>query len=242
MVRILGLERGDGRCFREIADAVSVIDDHRRPIVFMAHAYPAPAGSILFHWENGPLDHLESLRNASAIWDFSRQNVDRYPLEYAHLVRHVPCGYHPSMERFHRRDERFDIAWVGCLNTRRRIVLDALRRRGLKIIAVPARSFGPERDQLLAVAKIVLNVRYYEDGVFPVLRSAHATANRIVTLAEDSPELPDWSIEHRPFEHVVDRAVELASAPAAVRKRIAEEAYERFRASPLRLPACSDVG
>lgn len=237
MARILGIskDRTSGRCFVEIRDAVTALTN--LPVCFMAHVHVPPAGSIVYHWENGPLEHEATLAVASEIWDFSARNTARYPESVAPLVRCVPCGHHPSMERFEPSPEpEFDVAWFGSINARRFRVLRRLRREGLSVIEVPGTTFGRARDRMIARARVVLNMRYYEDGLFPVLRSAHATANLMPCIAEDSPEIPSWVSRRCGYDDIPTRVAALARASPEHRRAVAHEAREMFRAQPLVLP------
>lgn len=233
MATILGLDRGEGQHFTEIASAVTALTP--RAIYFMAHAHPAPPGGIVYHWENGPLAHHANMNAAKEIWDFSLTNLRKYAPPYAVKARHVPCGYHPAMERFQpAANPTYDVAFMGCMNPRRDRIFTALRQHGLSIIISP--HFGAARDAQIASAKVLLNLRYYDDGVFPVLRSAHAAANRMPCISEISPEIPDWATYRCGYNELVARTVALVRALPAERTRVALETYEAFRRSPLRLP------
>lgn len=207
----------------------------KRPVYFMAHMYTTPRGAILYHWENGPLDHRVNLESAREVWDFSARNVARYPTSVRPKVHHVPCGYHPSMRRFRPASRpSFDVAWIGSINDRRATILDGLRRRDMHVIMID--SWGRERNAILAASRVVLNMRFYEDGVFPVLRSAHATANMIPCVAEVSPEIPAWVLYRADFDHLVDCTIDLVRASDKARRALAIDALKRFRQSPLTLP------
>lgn len=230
MATILGRDRNEGQHFQEIADAVSALTT--RPVFFMAHAHPAPPGGVLYHWENHPLVYPQNLASAKEVWDFSKRNIEKYPTSIKAL--HVPCGYHPTMERFRPASSTpYDVAWMGCVNERRHHVLSALRRNGLSIVEIGC--FGSDRDAYIAQCKVVLNMRFYENGVFPVLRSAHAAANCMPCVAEVSPEIPDWVSYRCTYDQMIDRTVALIRSPTE-RHRIAVETYERFRRTPLILP------
>ena len=237
MAQILGLDQGDigGLCFREIADAVSALTV--QPVVFQAHRYLAPPGSIVYHWENGPLQHRASLANAARIWDFSRANVERYPSGIRAKVAHVPCGFHRSMVRF-KPDEtpHHDVVWIGCLNPRRQRILDGLRSRGLSVVEVPWSVYGRQRNTIVARARVLLNMRYYEDGLFPVLRSAYAAANSIPCVAEISPEIPDWAVERVGYDRLVSRVFEVTRSSVDERSTLAAKTFSAFRRCPLALP------
>lgn len=237
MAWILGhpSENPSGGCFTEICDAVSAITV--RPVVFCAERFEAPDNVILYNWENQPVLHESNVARACEIWDFSTRNVSRYSPLIQSKIRHVPCGYHPTMERFVRATESdIDVLFTGSMNDRRRHILDALIARGLYVVEIAYALFGPARDAFLARTKVVLNMRFYEDGVFPVLRCAHAMANRIVCINETSLETPWWAGPTYSYDQLTD-AVEIAARKSTHLRNVeADDAYERFRTAPLMIP------
>ena len=81
-----------------------------------------------------------------------------------------------------------------------------------------------------------VRLRFYEDGVFPALRVAHAVANHLPILSEECPEGWDF-IPTVPFEELVDQAELMICGRSSTLSLLAETAFEAFRARPLVLPS-----
>lgn len=238
-------------CFDEIDAAVAALrapDD--APVVFNAHQFPGaiPPDAVVYNLENRGQIHSIA-RFASVVptlWDFSRRNVDVWRqdgpdgvLGARPDVLHVPIGYHASMERFQKRPWDacdYDVVFAGAVNERRAQILDALRRRGLRVCLVPDTLYGAGRDDLLSRSRLALNMLFYETGAHPVLRSAHCAANRLPVLCEHAPETPDWCLLSSPYVELVDRAETLVRRRREYADHLAESAYVAFRMNPMRLP------
>lgn len=235
-------------CFDEIDAAVSAMlaaSQDPRLVIFNAHSDPnsIPPGSVVFNLENVELQVSPVLFQEHEIWDFSLRNVERWrrrrsPATFAQ-IRHVPIGHHASMERFTLRSWRerdIDVVFTGAPNPRRALILDALRRLGYRVLALPW-PYGSERDALLARARVAVCPLYYPDGLFPVLRSAHSIANGLPIIAEAAAESPVW--HHPPpvpYDEIVGSVDALLAGGESAVTDTAENAYARFRASPLSLP------
>ena len=230
-------------CFDEISSAVDQLlaagGDPRR-VVFNAHAFPnrVPPGAIVYNWENVDVQVSGSAFADNEIWDFSARNATRWS-ERRHPVRHVPAGYHPSMERFEPlpwRERDVDVVFAGCMNPRRQRVLEELGRHGLRTMVLST-AYGPERDKMLARARLAVNMLFYEEGTFAVLRSAHCAANRLPVIAEAANEAPPWAYPAPvSYDQTVDACRELLAGGEETLVSTAEEALRRFRLHPLKLP------
>lgn len=223
-----------GYCFEEIDAAVCALTD--RTVVFNEkHHFKAPEGSIIFNLENVPTQVNPALWRNHEIWDCSERNISRYPSNVP--VTHVPIGYHPSMTRFEAcpaEDRDIDVIFCGCINERRHAVIEALREYGLNVVLPIV--FGKERDALIARSKLALDMRYYEDGIFPALRSLHLASNKIPVLAETSDEMPPWAIRHVTYNSLVANILSLLHDSEA-RQRLVQEAFDILQNHPLQLPA-----
>ena len=230
-------------CFDEIAVAVDqqlVAQHDSRTVVFNAHAFPThvPQGVIIYNLENVDVQVSGDAFAGHEIWDFSTRNAARWRGQRP-AVTAVPVGHHVSMERFQplpwsQRD--VDVLFTGCLNPRRRQVLDALDCAGLKTVVLST-AYGGVRDALLARSKIALNMLFYEEGTFAVLRSAHCAANSVAVIAESANEAPSWAHPPPvPYAELVDVCRDLLAGGEQQVSSAASDALEKFRTHPLKLP------
>lgn len=231
-------------CFDEISTAVDrlLIDANKpRIVVFNAHSFPdrVPPNAIIYNLENVDVQVSGDAFAGHEVWDFSNRNVTRWRGRRK-AVHHVPPGHHSSMERFQPlpwNERDIDVVFAGCMNDRRQHVFDELARRGLKIMTLST-LYGPDRDKILARSKLAINMLYYEDGTFPVLRTAHYTANSIPAVAEIANEVPVWAYPAPvPYERLVESCRELLEGGEEKLIVTAAEALRRFREHPLKLPA-----
>jgi hypothetical protein len=228
-----------GRCFEEIDDAVSALLGVRSSesgVVFNAHNFPPPAGSIVCNLEN-----FEALKNPTAwapheVWDFSERNLPLWP--GAMNVRRFELGYHPSMKRFDMRpwaERDIDVVFFGAQHPRRSRLFDILRSYKLNVVA-NAEAYGAERDTLLARSKLALNLQYYERGVYPTIRALHLLTNGVPFLSETAPEMPDWAklLPHGPYARLAEMAIQIVRN----KKPLATSgALEVLRQTPLKIPS-----
>jgi hypothetical protein len=233
-------------CFDEISTAVDSLltaaNDPRR-VIFNAHSFPdrVPPGAIIYNFENVDVQVNGDAFPDHEVWDFSERNATRWR-GTRRAIHHVPAGHHASMERFQPlpwNERDIDVVFAGWPNPRRQFVFDALAWHGLNTLGLST-VYGPERDKILARAKLAINLLYYEDGTFPVLRSAHCAANSITTVSEIANEAPAWIYPTPlPYAQLVDSCRELLEGGEETVANTAVEALQRFRAHPLRLPAQS---
>lgn len=230
-------------CFDEISTAVDQLlaaTSDPRIVIFNAHSFSdrVPPGAIIYNFENVDVQVSGNAFVEHEIWDFSERNASRWR-DRQRAVCHVPAGHHTSMERFQplpwsARD--IDVVFAGCMNARRQHVLDAFARHGLRT-TVLSTAYGPERDKILARAKLAINMLYYEDGTFAVLRTTHCAANSVAVVSEIANEAPGWTYPAPvPYAQLVDACRELLAGGEEKLVSTADEALRRFREHPLRLP------
>ncbi|MDX7952121.1 hypothetical protein P7D22_13150 [Lichenihabitans sp. Uapishka_5] len=156
-----------------------------------------PPGTVLFNMEQ--VDRSSawmsktyvSLLGRHAVLDYSHRNAGA--LRQAGLGHAVvlPIGYVPALERIAPAPERdIDVLFYGSANTRRLQVLQALQAHGV-VVAHAFDCYGAARDALIARAKIVLNLHYYEAAVFESVRVSLLLANRACVVTEGDPADPD---------------------------------------------------
>src|SRR6185437_6664352 len=124
-------------------------------------------GSILYNLEQVSADSpwltadLLALFRRYPVWDYSRQNIEQFRHRGIEVAAHVPLGYMPQLTRIPVAEEDIDVLFVGSTNERRLAVIEALRTRGIRA-EWRFGLYGAERDRLIARAKIMLNMHFYE--------------------------------------------------------------------------------
>lgn len=200
-----------------------------------------PADAILYNLEQVTPDSpwfpdamLERLRR-HRVWDYSAANVARLSA-LGVAATHVPIGYHPVLARIERGTEDLDVLFYGSLNPRREAVLDGCEAQGLRVASVFG-VYGAGRDALVARARVVLNVHYYDARVFEIVRVSYLLANRRCVVSETGTEPAEeatWAdgVAFAPYERLVETCVALASQRSE-RRRLGEAGHARLAARPL---------
>jgi hypothetical protein len=207
-------------------------------------AYPLPlAGdAVLYNLEQVQpgsswfRTELLDLFRRYAVWDYSRRNVEALAALGIAVARLVPIGYVPELTRIAPAPAPdLDVLFFGSLNPRRIAVIERLRAAGLRAEAVFG-VYGAARDALIARAKVVLNVHYYEAKVLEMVRLSYLLANRCCVLSEVSSDREEdaalaGGVAFAAYDDLVARARELV-ADLALRQRIAQRGFELMRARP----------
>jgi hypothetical protein len=150
-----------------------------------------PPSTILYNFE--PLElpvfderkaFLSHYAPRFRVWDYSAANV-RYLARLGIEARHVPLGYAAPLTRIERAPEQdIDVLFYGEVTARRAAVLDAFRGTGLDVVTATD-TYGPERDALIARAKVVLNIHRDEDvQALETPRVFYLLANRKAVVSE----------------------------------------------------------
>lgn len=191
----LGLQGG----FRELGLDVPVItnpaDSTGTPIVLGANLlpklpnYPLPQQAILYNLEQIQADSpwltrdYLALLNKYTVWDYSKNNIEALEQLGIHSVKLCEIGYSPSLRRIPAINEDIDILFYGSMNRRRRNVMDELTQAGINVCCAYD-IYGIRRDNLIARAKIVLNIHFFEARVFEIVRLSYLLANGRFVISE----------------------------------------------------------
>jgi hypothetical protein len=117
-------------------------------------------------------------------WDYSARNIAEFERLGVGGIHHVPIGYVPELEQVQTvAEEDIDVLFIGSLNERRLAPIRHLASEGLNAVAQFG-LYGKARDALLARAKIVLNVHFYEAKVFEIVRVSYLLANGRFVVSE----------------------------------------------------------
>jgi 2-polyprenyl-3-methyl-5-hydroxy-6-metoxy-1,4-benzoquinol methylase len=195
----------------------------------LAHAaLTLPADAILYNleqldasssWLTPPL--LDLFRRHT-VWDYSVRNAVRYAALGLPTPRVVPIGWVPELERVPRAEEDIDVLFYGSLNERRSTALDAVRAVGLRVETAFG-VYGAERDGLIARAKVVLNVHFYQAKVLELVRLSYLLGNRRCVVSErgaDEAEARalERGVAFAAYEHLAATCARLAGDPVARRE------------------------
>ena len=200
-----------------------------------------PSSAVIYNLEQIQLssgwcspDYLGLLKRCQ-VWDYAKRNIASLgKLALARPAVHVPIGYVPQLTRIPRNPvQDIDVLFYGSVNERRARVLDQLRSRGINTQAVFG-VYGAARDSLIARAKVVLNLHFYEASIFEIVRVSYLLANRKAVVAEchDGTEIdPDMLDAVRPvrYRQLVDACAELVNDQQE-RSALEERAFSRVSA------------
>lgn len=238
-------------CFHEVAETVmyglrslgheaemrdNVFRRNTQHIVFGAHLLPAnaplPEGSILYNLEQvggGNIGQMQQLAKSYPVWDYSRVNVEEWAKKGIEAV-HVPVGYVPEMTRITPQHEDIDVLFYGSVNARRIAILHELRRRKINLVVRVNDAYKDDLNNLIARAKIVLNVHYYESKIFEIVRVGYALANKKAVVSEASAD--DYQelkggLCIVPYSEIPDACMSLLMDDN-YRKALARQGFENF--------------
>jgi hypothetical protein len=248
-----------GECFREVAqtldhalralghDSVQTnrfdLDD-RRTIVLQPMLIPwlslePPKDPIMYNLEivfdESPwmTPKLLDLFRRYPLWDYSQANIERLAALQIPRPTHVPIGYVPELTRIAPAPEDIDVLFYGALPPRRRIILDQLTARGLKVQWLFG-VYGASRDAWIARSKVVLSFHQYEAQVFEMVRVSYLLANKRAVVCERSADPIDErglesGVAFADYGELVERCVELCADESA-RRELGERGYQAFSA------------
>lgn len=190
---------------------------------------------------------------ACRTWDYSRRNIAYLrTLRPSARPEFVPLGYCANWTGTHAMDQDIDVLFYGSMNERRKQTLDALKSAGLNVHAAFG-VYGKERDALVARAKVVLNVHFYDTNILEVVRVAYLMANSKAVVSECAAgtEVYDHlrdGLRLVPYDKIVEACVELVrdcagrralehNALAAVMRRTAARELLSCRSIARELPS-----
>jgi SAM-dependent methyltransferase len=215
--------------------------DGTTPILFGSHlllpdsANALPTQTILYNAEhlvpsNTQIPDLYyQLLSRLEVWDFSSRNTEfiRTRLNNPRAY-HLPIAYSPVMSRVLPGNEDIDVLFYGIGNERRQHVIDDLGKAGVKVQVLNG-TFGAERDNHIARAKVVLNVHFNPDVAFEAVRVIPLLANRKAVVCEEcSADLPPDLREGMkvvPYEQLAAACIELLHNEAA-RNALASRGFQ----------------
>lgn len=173
------------------------------------------------------------------VWDYSLRNVDILRKKGANNISYLKIGYHEKLTRIVSSDlQDIDVLFYGSINPRREKILNDLRSSGCRVEAI-FNIYGEERDKYISRAKIVLNLHYYDEQIFEIVRVFYLMSNSKAVVCEVGSNTSIDSchsdgIYRSDYSLLVDSCLDLLREPE-VRKKIELQAFECIRKLPQKL-------
>jgi glycosyltransferase involved in cell wall biosynthesis len=197
---------------------------------------PLARDSIIFNVENVEsqfmTDEYRRLLKMFSVWDYNAANAARLSEILGEEVRYAKLFYVERLSRISHVAERdIDVLFYGSFNSRRSAVLDELRARGLRVEAVFG-VYGASLDALIARAKVVINIHFYENGHLEVVRLFDLLANKCAVVSElNTGEMVDADLADAlvlvPYDGLVE-ATEALVRDASRRDQLMAIGYRKF--------------
>jgi hypothetical protein len=157
------------------------------------------------------------------------RTVAHLPVSYAHVLT--------CIDRAPEAQRDIDVLFYGWLNDRRNLVLDELRTNTKLNIVHRDSTYGADRDNLIARAKVVLNMHYYMPATFEIVRASYCWANRVAVVSELSGDLRGsdrMSMVTVDYADLAAACVGLVQLPGT-RHELEDIAFMEFRKQDIRV-------
>jgi hypothetical protein len=121
------------------------------------------------------------------VWDYSTRNIEKFKEQEIYGVKHFKIGFQKELARLdNKKPKEIDVLFYGCINERRKYILDQLVAKGLKVKTLFG-VYGKERDDWIEKSKIVLNLHFYDSHIFEVVRVFYLLTNSVAVVGEVNP-------------------------------------------------------
>ena len=172
---------------RGVFETDVIMNPHRAPMLARVWADYA-AHVILYETENligaarwrMASEHIRQKCPRNVWWNYSATNAEVFG-DTPRPLR-IPLGQRQPA----RPGRDLDVVFVGSVNARRARVLGQLEASGLRVATTTGPIFGADLAGLEARARVVLNVHYYQPGVFESFRVVPAVARGSIVVSEAS--------------------------------------------------------
>ena len=179
--------------------------------------------------------------NVKEIWDYSEQNVEKFPSICSIPAYYVPITYHPTFERIFKLNldspKDIDVCMYGCGGDRRALVKTQLVRKGHKVWLGSTNS-NSELERILNRSKLVVIVHYYGDDLtIDYYRLFSLISCKVLTIHEtpSQNQLDDNMnrIIYADYGDIANKCTEYLSMSQTERNAIAEETYKWWKTKSL---------
>jgi hypothetical protein len=209
-------EQRPGEYWRSTGDTREIVLGAHLPRIFIPH------DAIIYNTEVRETawftEDYRTLLRRHEVWDYSAENV-AWLIEQGIAARYCPIGYHPVLERIVKADHQdIDVLFYGSHTERREVIWRGIEKLGLNCVWLFG-TYGQERDDFIAMSKVVLNMHFYEQAPSETVRLSYLWANKVCVVDEAT--------------HVdMARAVKHYLAHPHLRGIDARSAYEAFKQRP----------
>jgi hypothetical protein len=152
------------------------------------------------------------------IWDYSPKNITKFNQLGIDRTKLLKIGFQRELARLDSSTPKeIDVLFYGSVNERRKVILDRLEAKGLKV-KVLFGVYGKDRDEWIERSKVVLNHHYYESQIFEIVRVFYLLTNSVAVVGEVNEATSidamyqDGILAAR-YEDLVDSCVELVRNP-----------------------------
>lgn len=169
------------------------------------------------YWRKRFRTFLAVQEHAHAIWHLAQSQVEAFKQATGHAkVLYLPHGYVDGFARIRHKPEPhkdIDALFTGTLTKHRHTLIRALEKRGIKAVATKPLNFI-QREDLVARAKIGLNIKQTESWLYPSNSRYHYhLSNDSLLVSEHCPvscDLSPYIVEAETGEFV-DRCCDILS-------------------------------
>jgi len=174
------------------------------------------------------------------VWDYSVFNKETLELAGVENIKVVPIGYVPEISYVERQPpEKRDIDILAYMSPgpRRLKIMDQFKNNpNINFVNLQS-TYGEERDNMMARAKLIINIHNYDNKIFEMVRISHALQQGIPILAERAPDtdFPDYmedTVNLSTYNRFVDTTYRLLKKPEEL-EASAVRALEKFKQSPM---------
>lgn len=167
------------------------------------------------------------------VWDYSKRNIENFrKMGCKNFFYHVPIGYVPELTCIAPvSPQDIDVLFYGSTNARREKILEELKQRGLTVVTLFG-VYGKERDAVIARAKVIINIHFYESSIFEIVRISYLLANHKAVVAEcnkDTEIAEDLktAVALAPYDKLVETCIELVNNDEK-RQLLEKNGFENF--------------
>jgi hypothetical protein len=154
-----------------------------------------PPESVIYNFEQIGEMRIDALKpeirtvaNRFRIWEYSEANLATWQMiGTGRDVVEVPVGWAPVLNRIAASDPQdIDVLLYGTPAPLRLDIFNELSHVGMTCVFVCG-IYGNARDELIARAKIVLNINHRQSRIFEIVRVSYLLANAKAVVADRQP-------------------------------------------------------